>query len=128
MSVLQDQSLVGCQPILLHATVPKALDIVIAEDHNQTIPSGEGVQQVEGAAMRALHSTEAPVLPQLITVTNLDVREPLAIVVGQCLEEQVLVLREGIGAGVVAAVQIAEKDESRAVIEEGSPGCLEGLG
>jgi hypothetical protein len=43
LSVSQDQPFVGCQPILLHSTVLKALDIVIAEDQMETILAGEGV-------------------------------------------------------------------------------------
>jgi hypothetical protein len=78
--------------------------------------------------MRASYDAEAAVLPQLVTVTDLNVGEPLAVIVGQCLEEQILVLREGIGAGVIAPVEIAKEDEARAVVEEDGPGCIEGLG
>jgi hypothetical protein len=125
--VSQDQPFVGCQPILLHSTVLKALDIVIAEDQMETILAGEGVKQVEGASVCALHGTETPVLPQFIPITDLDVGETLAIVVSQCLEEQVLVLREGIGTGIVAPGEVAEEDETRAVVEDDSLGRTEGL-
>jgi hypothetical protein len=43
LGVLQDQPLMGCQPILLDSTVLKTLDVVIAEDYMQTILSSEGV-------------------------------------------------------------------------------------
>jgi hypothetical protein len=128
LNVLQDQPLVGCQPILLNSTVLKALDIVIAEEHMETILASEGVQQVEGASVRAPHNTEPPVLPQLIPVTDFNVGEPLAMVVRQCLEEKVLILREGIGTGVIAPVEIAEEDETRTVVEWDSPGRTKGLG
>jgi hypothetical protein len=102
--VLEDQGLIGGQSTLLDSPVLESLDIMVAKDHVETIVPGERVQQIKRALMGLPHRTEASILPQLITITDFNVGETLAVVVRQSLEEEILIPREGIRARVVTPV------------------------
>jgi hypothetical protein len=109
--VLQDQPLASGHPVLHHALAPSTLYVVIADDEMESGAIIESVEQIEDAPVRNSDSAEAPMLPQLVTISNLHVRVALAIVTGQHAQEERLILGENVSFAIVAAVRVAEEDQ-----------------
>jgi hypothetical protein len=79
----QDQRLFGYDPIFLHLAASDALDVVIAQDEVQPTLPVKLVEQVEDTLMSPPHFGELPVLPQFVSVADLDIRKTLLIIVVQ---------------------------------------------
>jgi hypothetical protein len=127
LSVLEDQTLVRDEAILLHPAALGSLDVVIAEDHMEPPLLIEPMQQVKGTPMRTLHGAELPILPQLVAVAHLDVGKPVAVIVPQHVKEQIFVPHEGIRPAVIATVEIAEEDQAGAIVEQNASGGVKRL-
>jgi hypothetical protein len=117
LQVAQDQPLMGDNPVLHHALTPPALDVVVSDDDMKAIIRVEGVEQVKNVLVGSPNLAKAAVLPELITVSNLDVGVALVIILSQYAQEQRFVLGKGIGPAVIAAMTVAEEDQRRIVVE-----------
>ena len=61
---------------------------------------------------------EAAVLPQLVSVPNLDIGEPTLEIVTQGMEKEPFVPSKNVRPAVVPAMTVAEKDDPRGVIKD----------
>ena len=87
-------------------------DIVVAKDDMELLSILQSMEQLESPWMGFLNIDKAPVLPQLIAITHFNIGEAMARVVLQDFEKQLLVVPEGIRAGAIASVDVAEEDEA----------------
>jgi hypothetical protein len=78
----------------------------------------ELMQQIKDARVCTSDVIELPILPQFVTVTDLDVSESLVVVMGQCLDEQFFVLDERICPAVVSPVTVTEENEAGGIVKE----------
>jgi hypothetical protein len=123
----KDQSFLSVDPILLDLMAPTIVNVVVADDDVEPSLLIESVQQIKGASVGVENVAEFTILPHLIPIAHLDVGESFPMIVGQRLEEQVLITRKGICPAVVSPVQVAEKNQPGGVVEGELLGRLEYL-
>jgi len=126
--VSQDQSFANDDSILLHPVAPPILHVVIAYDEVQPPLLVKLVEQIKDPSVGLPHVAEPPVMPKLVAVSDLDVGKSLAIIVGQCVQEQVLVLGESIDLAVVSPVTVAKENDPGRVVKGNLLRRLEYLG
>jgi hypothetical protein len=128
LGVPQDKPLLGNDPIFFHRVAPSTLDIMVAYNQVEPILLVELVQQVKDALVRLTDAVELPVLPQLIAVSNFNIREPLVVIVGQRVKEQPFVPGKGIGATFISSVTVTEQDNPAGIVKGNFGGGLKDLG
>jgi hypothetical protein len=128
LCVIQDQPFVRDEPVFLHSVALAALDVVVAHDEVQPALPVKSMQQVKDTPVGTSDGAEPPVLPQFVPVSDLDVREPRAVVVVQRVQEQRFIPGKSIRPAVVPPVTVAEEDDAGVVVERDAPGRLIDLG
>lgn len=123
----QEQSLVGNNAILLGPVALAAQDIVVAQDEVQSTLLIKFVEQIKDTLMSTPDVTKLGVLPQFVTVSKLDVREPLLVIMCQCMQEQFLVPGKGIRLAVITSVTVAEENEAGRIVKGDDFGRHESL-
>jgi hypothetical protein len=116
------------EPVFLHPVALAAVDVVIAHDEVQPILLVKSMQQVEYTPVGAPDGTEPPVLPQFVPVSDLDVREPRAVIVVQGVQEQRFIPGKAIRPAVVPPVTVAEENNPGIIVKRDAPGRLKDLG
>jgi hypothetical protein len=81
LCVLQHQPFVCYDPVLAYAGLTGMLYVVIAQEHVQPISTVELVQQIIGLPVCAAYGVQASVLPQFVSIPDLDVGKPSPVVV-----------------------------------------------
>ena len=122
--VTQDQALVDGDAIFIRPVVPPPPHFVVAQDEMEPVLLVESVQQIERALIGVPDIPEVAVFPQVVAIPDLDVREPIVVVTGQCMVKQLFVPGKTIGPAFVPSMAVAEKDDARGIVEGDILGCL----
>jgi hypothetical protein len=92
-------------------------DVVVPPDEEETVFLVEFMEKPENMTVRTSNVLEIIVLPQLIPIADLNVREPFLVVMSERVEVDFLVTGEIIRPAVVSPMTVTEQDEFGGIIK-----------
>jgi len=110
--VLQHQPFACKDSVFLDPMLPKATDVVVAQQHMQAPLIMELMQQIEDCAIRLTHDVETAIFPELVTITNFDVGEPFLVVVLQHIKKELCIAGKAIGYTPISSMTITEENQA----------------